>query len=876
MSWAYELTDGQLNARFLENSAPTDKEPAKKWKPFQPSGTPPRYCRDRVVDVSHIKLEIALDVKAKAIKGRASLTVRPIAAAVSSLELDAAELRISAVTCDGEPVGGFACTGMKLLVTFDKPLAPDKDVVLSIDYSATPRRGLYFIAPNRHYPRKRPGVWSQGQDEDSRYWFPCFDYPNEKATSELLATVPAKWFCLSNGRLLQRRKNRNGTATFHWLQEVPHSAYLVTLCAGEYAEVRDEWDGIPVNFYVPPDRVADGERSFGETAKMVEFYSRVIGVRYPFAKYAQISATDFIFGGMENTSATTQTDRTLHDARAHLDFSSEPLVSHELVHSWFGNLLTCRDWSHAWLNESFATFFDNLWYRQSRGEDEFRYEMYGDLRAYLEEDRGSYRRPIVTNVYRAPHDLFDRHLYQKGGCVLNLLRNIVGDRLFFNAVKLYVERCREGSVTTPDWFNALEDATGRNFDWICEQWIYKGGHPEFSVSAAWDDKAASLALTIKQKQKEDELTSIFKLPLKVRLVGKGYDETRELELKEAEHTFHCALPARPKWLAFDPGNTIPKALELELDEDMLSAQLEHDDDVMGRVYAAQALAKKGGLEAVRALGEALLQDGYWGVQAECAAALAKIHTPAAFKALRAGVRVAHPKARRAVARALGEWRTEEAARALLPLAKSDESYFVEAEAAEALGKTRSPSAWRELERCLRKNSWQEVIRGGALRGMVAAEASRAVKTVEEWCALGRPEPARYAALGLLGRAVREGAKAKDSDKLRVRRLYDKVLDEGFFFDRIAAINGLRELHDSAAIAALERFKDSALDQRLARSAEKAIEAIRESAGVPPEVKALREELDKLKEESGKWKERLEKLEGRAKDKRKGKKAAKAR
>jgi len=876
MSWAYQLTDGQLSARFLEDLVGPDKEPAKKWKPFQPAGTPPQYCRDRVVDVRHIKLEIALNVKARSFKGRASLTLWPIADRVGSLELDAVELRISRVLCNGRPVREFTSTGTKLRVAFEKPLAPDKDVTLTVDYSATPQRGLYFVGPTRHYPRKRRAVWSQGQDEDSRCWFPCFDYPNEKATSELLATVPGAWFCLSNGRLLERRKNRDGSATFHWLQDVPHSAYLITLCTGEYAEVKDEWDGIPVSFYVPPDRVADGRRSFGQTAKMVEFYSKLIGVRYPFAKYTQITAQDFIFGGMENTSATTQTDRTLHDARAHLDFSSEPLVAHELVHSWFGNLLTCRDWSHAWLNESFATFFDNLWYREARGEDEFRYEMYGDLRAYLSEDSGSYRRPIVTNVYRAPIDLFDRHLYQKGACVLNLLRNIVGDRLFFRAVKLYVERFRARSVTTPDWFGALEDATGRNFDWLCEQWILKGGHPEFAVSAAYDEKAGSLALTIKQQQKPDELTSVFRLPVKVRLVGKGYDETREFELKEAEHTFHCALPARPKWLAFDPANTIPKTLELQLDEDMLIAQLEHDEDVMGRVYAAQALVKKGTLLAVEALGRVLLRDKYWGVRAECAAALAKIRTPAAFGALKAGAKVRHPKARRAVVRALGEWRNEKAVAALRPLARKDESYFVEAEAAEALGATRCKSAWPELARSLRKQSWQEVVRGAALRGMVASQPAKAVKTVAEWCALGKPEPARYTALATLGRAVREWGKATEADKSRVRRLYEKVLDEGFFLDRIMAISGLRELRDAAAVPVLTRFKDAMLDQRLARFAEKAIEAIREAEGVPPEVKALREELDKLKEESGKWKERLEKVESRAKGgARKKKRAGKA-
>ncbi|MCY3020413.1 MAG: M1 family aminopeptidase [Planctomycetota bacterium] len=871
MSWAYRLTDGQLNAQFLESQPRADKEQPKKWKPFQPSGTPPKYCRDRVVDVRHIKLEITLNVPGKSFKGRASLTVRPIADEVRTLELDAVALRISAVACNGKPVREFTATGQKLSMAFDKPLAPDRNVTLTIDYSATPQRGLYFVGPARHYPKKRLSVWSQGQDEDSRYWFPCFDYPNEKATSELLATVPGKWFCLSNGRLLERRANRDGTATFHWRQDVPHSAYLITLCAGEYTEVANEWDGIPVNFYVPPDRVADGRRSFGQTAKMVAFYSRLIGVRYPFAKYAQITATDFIFGGMENTSATTQTDRTLHDARAHLDFSSEPLVSHELVHSWFGNLLTCRDWSHAWLNESFATFFDNLWYRESRGEDEFRYEMYSDLRAYLDEDRGSYRRPIVTNVYRAPIDLFDRHLYQKGACVLNLLRNILGDRLFFKAVTLYVERFSGRCVTTPDLLGALENATGRNFDWLFEQWIYKGGHPEFAVSATWDDKAGSLALAIKQQQKPDELTSIFRLPVKVRLVGKGYDETREFELTEAEHTFHCALPARPKWLAFDPANTIPKTLDLQLDENMLTAQLGNDNDVMGRTYAAQALATKGSLQAVEALGGALLDDKFWGVQAECAAALAKVHTPGAFKALRAATKVAHPKARRAVARALGEWSNDGAAAALMGLARQDKSYFVEAEAAEALGKTRSKRAWPEIVRSLRKSSWQELIRGGALRALVAADPARAVKTLEGWCTLGRPEPARFTALALLGRAVREAGKGDGADKLRVRRLYEKVLDEGVFHDRLAAIHGLRELRDPAAIPALTRFKESALDQRMARSAERAIEAIREGAGVPPEVKALREELDKLKEEAAKSKERLEKLESRAKGKRAAKK-----
>ena len=856
MSRAYQLTDGWQCAHLGERSFEELEKPKKKWKPFQPPGTPPKYTRDRVVDVRHIKLDIKLDVKGKSIQGIARLVVRPIADEVRSLELDAVELQVAKASCEGQALE-FTCTGEKLILKFETPLAPDQDVTLEIHYRATPRRGLYFVGPSRHYPKKHAEVWSQGEDEDNRRWFPCFDYPCEKATSELLATVPGKWFCLSNGRLLERKKNRDGTATFHWLQEIPHVSYLITLCAGEYEEVADEWDGISVNYYVPPGRKADGERAFGKTPKMVEFYSKLIGVRYPFAKYAQITASDFLFGGMENTSATTQTERTLHDARAHLDFSSDPLVSHELVHSWFGNLLTCRDWSHAWLNESFATFFDNLWCREDLGEDEFRYEMYADLQGYLEEDSGKYRRPIMTNVYRAPMDLFDRHLYNKGACFLNLLRNILGDRLFFKAIRLYTERHREQTVVTQDLLEALEDATGRNFDWLFEQWIFKGGHPEFEISCAWDAKTGTAALHIRQKQTPDEMTPVFRVPLKVRFAGKEYDETRAFEIADAAHVFHVALPERPRWIAFDPANSIPKTVALKFDEDQLAAQLREDDDCMGRVYAVQALAKLGTARATEELARALLQDKFWGVQAECAEGLAKLHTPSAFEALVAGTKVKHPKARRAVARALGAWRTEQAARTLKPLARRDASYYVEAAAATALGKTRIRSVWSELLNGSRKTTWQDTVRCGAFSGMVELDPAKALPVLEAFARPGKPELARFYALGLLGRAAYETH--QDAAKTRVRKLLEEVLDQGLFFECRAAIPSLRQLRDPAAIAALTRFKNSALDQRLVRAAEEALRGLRDSAGIPPEMKALRGEVEKLKEESGKLKDQLAKL-----------------
>src|SRR4029077_13269285 len=231
--------------------------------------------------------------------------------------------------------------------------------------------------------------------------FPCHDAPNERATTEVIATVPRGFTAVSNGRLL-RKTGKGNTATFHWRQDIAHAPYLVTLAVGRFREIKDRWRNRPVTYYCEAGREADARRAFGKTPRMMEFFSRFIGVPYPYAKYAQVAAADFIYGGMENTSATTQTDSALLDQRVSIDYSSDELVAHELAHQWFGDYLTCKDWSHAWLNESFATYFDALFKRFDKGEDEFLYALRGNAEAYFAEDKEHYRRPISTNVFKRP------------------------------------------------------------------------------------------------------------------------------------------------------------------------------------------------------------------------------------------------------------------------------------------------------------------------------------------------------------------------------------------------------------------------------------------------------------------------------------------
>src|SRR5262245_7926866 len=673
--------------------------PQQKRRAYALADAKPHFAPDRPCDIVHIALTLQLDIAQQSLRGTCATTVRAVQEAIPGVTLDAVDLQIVQVRqADGTPLP-YDYDGQRLRLTFPEPLQRGAPATVEVDYSVTkPRLGLYFITPDAAYPHKPVQVWSQCQDEDARYWFPCFDAPNEKATTEMIVTVPQPYFVLSNGTLLSTTRDETaGTITYHWLQDQPHSTYLMTLVVGEFSERTEMVDDTPVQWYVTPGREDDGQRAFGDTPEMVRVFSQKLGVPYPWNKYAQIAVSDFIFGGMENTTATTQTDLTLHDARAHLDFSSNGLVAHELAHQWFGNLLTCKHWAHAWLNEGFATYFDALFHEHHQGTDEFRYRMYQNARSYFREDGEEYRRPIITNVYKEPIDLFDHHLYEKGSLVLHMLRYLLGDDVFWRSLTQYVTSNRHQVVETVDLERAIESATGRNLQAFFQQWVYKGGHPEYQVEFAWDEATRMATVTVKQQQRtgteHSVETPLFDMPVTLLLALPEGEQRFALRVHEQLHTFHLALPAKPRWLSFDPGNWILKKLQLKVPKDMLIAQLQHDPDVMGRIYAAEALGELGSLDVVASLRQALAQDSFWGVQVEIARILGTIHTPAALEALLAHTHLPHPKARRAVVTALGEFKDDQVAAALIEVVQAgDASYFVEAEAAAALGKTRRDRA----------------------------------------------------------------------------------------------------------------------------------------------------------------------------------------
>ncbi|MBM3892270.1 MAG: M1 family metallopeptidase, partial [Verrucomicrobia bacterium] len=321
----------------------------------------PQYAPDRKVDILHLALDVTPDFKKRTVAGRATITFKPIAKPLDELRLDAVDLTVREVTATAKIVA-WQATEKEIVVTFEKPVAPDAETKVTIRYSAEPVKGLYFRTPEMGYRAGDTHLFTQGESIEARHWYPCYDFPNEKFTSEITCRVPEGMTVLSNGRLMSSEKDpATGLVAVRWLQDRPHVNYLVSLLAGYFKKVEDKYRDIPLEFYTTPSDIGEAANSFRGTKEMMAFFEKEIGVPYPWHQYVQVCVADFHFGGMENTSITTLTDRTLHRAETEPIDTSEWLVAHELVHQWFGDLVTCKDWSHLWLNEGFATYYQWLY-----------------------------------------------------------------------------------------------------------------------------------------------------------------------------------------------------------------------------------------------------------------------------------------------------------------------------------------------------------------------------------------------------------------------------------------------------------------------------------------------------------------------------------
>jgi len=828
-------------------------------KPFSPPGTPLRFAADRPFRVAGVRLELDLDLAGRRVSGAVTHRIEARQDALPAATFDAVELSIDTVVVDGTPVA-FDHDGEKVRLVLPRPLARGAAASVTITYHASPRRGLYFVGPDAQDPARAPLCFTQGQDDDSRYYWPCIDAPNEKAPVEVIATAPTGNFLLSNGELRGRDELPNGRTRWHYVLEFPHPPYLVTVVCGPFTEIleRAPETGVDVYFYAPPGREADARRSFARTAQMIDHFSARIGVPYPHRRYSQITVPQFIFGGMENTTAATLTDLILLDERAALDHDVDGLVSHELAHQWWGDLLTCREWSEAWLNEGFATYFEYVWREHAKGRDEADLELRNDAESYFAEAH-RYQRPITSRRYDEPIHLFDGHTYDKGGRVMHMVRHLLGDGPFWEAIRAYATANARRSVETRDLARAIDDVTGRNLEPFFDRWVARAGHPEFECSWQWDDERKEGRLRVKQKQTISEELPAFQLDVGLHLEIGGKLDERTLAIREASHVFTFKLAARPQQVIFDPGDVVLKTIKFDKPAPLWRRQLEAAKLGIDRVLAAGVLGGAPDPDGVGALGRALATDPFWGVRAAAARALGKTRRQDALELLLGARAEPHPRVRRAVAAGLGEFRGDGRAQDLLTswAKKGDPSLFVEAEVALALGKTRAPQAADILRELATRPSFQDTIRARAFEGLGALGGERAIAALCESWRPGGPFQSRKAAAAALGEAASGTPQARQA-----REFLEEHLSDPDFRVRGEIAAALARIGDRQAIGAIERTLASELDGRARRRMREAITNLREGSGTTTQVARLQEEMERLRTETTKLRERLDKLEAR--------------
>ncbi len=849
-----------------------------RHKSFLLPGAKPQYNPDRPGQVKHIFLDLSLDIPNQVVRGTCKITLAPICDGVDRLRLDAVNLNIESVAV-AETAQKFDHDGEHLDIELSSPTQVNRRVEIIIGYSVEkPQRGIYFIQPSEHYPNKPTQVWTQGEDEDSRFWFPCFDYPGQLSTSEIRVKVPKGLMAISNGELVSAEEDGENKV-YHWLQKQVHPTYLMTLAVGDFAEIKDEWHGKAVTYYAEKPRSADAKRTMEKTPQMMEFLSEKYGYVYAFPKYAQVCVDDFIFGGMENTSTTLLTDRCLLDEKAAVDNrNSESLVVHELAHQWFGDLVVIKHWSHAWVKEGMASYSEVMWTEHEYGSQEADYYRWGQANRYIAEDRSRYRRPMVTHVYREAIELYDRHIYEKGSCVYHMLRSQLGDDAFWLAIATFVNNNAHQTVETIDLLRAIEETTGRNLTFLFDQYVYRGGHPDFKVAYSWDGDANLAKVTVTQTQvatedKNNENLFDLKIP-----IGLGYVEPHDLKVftvrvNEKEQSFYFPVDKKPDFISFDVGNHYLKTVTLEYPIPELKAQLLHDANPVSRIYAAVALAKKSGLEAVKALSESLKNDAFWGVRVEVVKQLAEVQLDQVFDVLIEYLSDQNPYVRRAVVQALGKIKTEKSYQALKKLSQAgDESYYVESAAAASIGsiaatmgeeKPDEAEVLQLFEHILQsKAGWNEVVRNGAIAGLAELKTSEAaLNLVLDYTKLGVPQPLRLGAIRALGKI---SVGQSNSNLERILERLTKLAQETFFLTQVAVASSLGQMETKKAIGILRTLAVQTPDGRVRRYAEEEIDKVAQNTKSEGAVNDLRSELEQLKQQNQELRSRLENLEAKSK------------
>jgi aminopeptidase N len=619
-----------LSTTGLWAQAPSTAAPDPALAPYRATAT-------KVNDLVHTKLDVQFDYAKRYLYGKEWVTLKPHAYPTDSLRLDAKGMDIKTVALVGstgnpQPLK-FDYNQQQLLIHLGRAVAPGTAYTIYLEYTSKPNelkvkgsaaindaKGLYFINPDSTVKGKPVQIWTQGESESSSAWFPTIDKPNQKTTSEITMTVPAKYVTLSNGKLVSQTPNSNGTRTDTWKMELPHSPYLFMMAVGDFKVTHDTWRGKPVDYYLERAYAPYAKQIFGNTPEMLEFFSTRLGVEFPWNKYAQIVCRDYVSGAMENTTATLHGDFLQKTPRENIDRqygNDESVIAHELFHQWFGDYVTTESWSNLTVNESMADFSEGLWAEHKYGQDAADAHKYGYLNQYL-GNPDNYTKNLVRFHYADREDMFDAVTYQKGGLIMDMLRAYLGDDVFFAGLSQYLKQNALGNGEAHQMRLAFEAASGQDLNWFYNQWFFNAGQPTVTIDYAWDTARKVQKVTVQQLQPGQPFT----LPIAIDLYVKGKAERHNVVLRKATETLEFPVAAKPDLVNVDAQKVM---LWQKKDNKPFADyvyQYQHAPRYVDRYEAiAAAKDKQGADAAARNLLVAATSDKYHGLRIEALQAL---------------------------------------------------------------------------------------------------------------------------------------------------------------------------------------------------------------------------------------------------------------
>jgi aminopeptidase N len=744
--------------------------------PASKSESPYRASATKVNDLVHTKLDVRFDYAKRHLLGKTWITLKPHAYPTDSLRLDAKGMDINAVALmsgtSQTPLKYNYADGMNLYINLGRMFKPGEEYTVYIDYVSKPdelkvkgsaaitdAKGLYFINPDSTVKGKPVQIWTQGETEGSSAWFPTIDRPNQKTTEEISMTVPSKYVTLSNGRMVSSTPAGPGLRTDVWKMELPHAPYLFMMAVGDFKIYKDTWRGKEVNYYLEPKYAPFAKQIFGNTPDMLEFYSNRLGVEYPWNKYSQIVARDYVSGAMENTSATLHgeqvqmTDRELIDR----EYGSESVIAHELFHQWFGDYVTAESWSNITVNESMADFSEGLYAEHKYGRDAADAHYYRYLRRYLSSPRDA-AKTLVRFHYDDKEEVFDLVSYQKGGAIMDMLRTYLGDDVFFAGLQKYLQDNKFGNGEAHQMRLAFEAVSGQDLNWFYNQWYFAPGHPVVTIDYAWDAAKKAETVTVKQTQ----AGQTFRLPFTIDYYVGGKVLHQPVTMTEATQTFTMPLSAKPDLVNVDANK---KTLWLKTDNKTAAEyayQYAHSPLFVDRREAIDAAAKDQTIAANRTTLLAALNDKFYNNRLAAVEAL-KLDNKDVAKA---------------------------AAPALRKLAASEKEPWVQASLLGALAKLKDKKDEKYFNQQLNSQSYN--VQGAALRALAAVQPAQA---------LSRAKALEATAQGTVAQSVTEVyAKAGgQAEWAFVRDKFDAARPQGKFnmMEPLATITG--RLDDAASI-----------------------------------------------------------------------------